>query len=448
MNELENNTTPNNQQNISNVSTDMNNNQNSYQASPTQEKKKGSSKVGVLIAILLILVLALIGVIATKFIFENQNSVKALVTNAFEYLEGNIKDYSKVSGTFDLKVNGNSTDNDANEIFAMLNKIDLEGTYGVDLDNKIISLDLKSNYDKEKLLNLNLYAENGIGYVYLEDIYDKYIKTDIENYNDVFKKTNKEDYKVILKSMNKAITKSLKDDYFETSKETVDGKKLTKTKLNLNTENQETLKNDILKSLLEDSEFLKSTATITEKTEDEIKENIQNEIDTKVEGSGATLTLYTEGNKFVKLELKQESGTIEITKESDGIYNYSITSNNETYSGTIKVTKQNENTTVSFSVKDSTNMSYEVTVTTSTQYNKEISKKSIDKSIDYKDLTDEDTSKIYSNILKSKGITNLLTDISKMTTSSATDTSNDYDSYFDDDNYFDDDEDYFDDYEF
>lgn len=444
MNELENNTTPNNQQNISNAPTGenyMNNNQNSYQASPTQEKKKGSSKVGVLIAILLILVLALIGVIATKFIFENQNPVKALVTNAFEYLEGNIKDYSKVSGTFALKVNGNSTDNDANEIFAMLNKIDLEGTYGVDLDNKIISLDLKSNYDKEKLLNLNLYAENGIGYVYLEDIYDKYIKTDIENYDDLFKKTNKEDYKVILKSMNKAITNSLKNDYFETSKETVDGKKLTKTKLNLSTENQETLKNDILKSLLEDSEFLKSTATITEKTEDEIKENIQNKIDTKVEGSGATLTLYTEGNKFVKLELKQENDTIEITKESNDVYNYSITSNNETYSGTIKVTKQNENTTVSFSVKDSTNMSYEVTVTTSTQYNKEISKKSIDKSIDYKDLTDEDTSKIYSNILKSKGITNLLTDFSKMTTTSATDTSNDYDSYFDD-------EDYFDDYEF
>ena len=439
MNELENNTTQNNQQNISNAPTAMDNNQNSYQAPTTQEKKKGNSKVGVLIAILLILVLALIGVIATKFIFENQNPVKALVTNTFEYLEGNIKDYSQVSGTFALKVNGNSNDNDANEIFAMLNKIDLEGTYGVDLDNKIISLDLKSNYDKEKLLNLNLYAENGIGYVYLEDIYDKYIKTDIENYDDMFKKTNKEDYKVILKSMNKAINKSLKDDYFETSKETVDGKKLTKTKLNLSTENQETLKNDILKSLLEDSEFLKSAATITEKTEDEIKENIQDEIDTKVESSGATLTIYTEGNKFVKLELKQESDTMEITKESDDVYNYSITSDNETYSGTLKVTKQNENTTVSFSIKDSANTSYEVTLTTSAQYNKEISKKSIDKSIDYKDLTDEDTSTIYSNILKNEGITNLLTDFSKMTTTLPTlGTSNDYDNNLDDDNYFDD----------
>ena len=129
---------------------------------------------------------------------------------------------------------------------------------------------------------------------------------------------------------------------------------------------------------------------------------------------------------------------MEITKESDYVYNYSITSDNETYSGTIKVTKQNENTTVSFSIKDSANTSYEVTLTTSAQYNKEISKKSIDKSIDYKDLTDEDTSTIYSNILKNEGITNLLTDFSKMTTTLPTlDTSNN-DSYLDDDNYFDD----------
>ena len=46
--------------------------------------------------------------------------------------------------------------------------------------------------------------------------------------------------------------------------------------------------------------------------------------------------------------------------------------------------------------------------------------KSIDKSIDYKDLTDEDTSTIYSNILKNEGITNLLTDFSKMTTTLST----------------------------
>ena len=130
---------------------------------------------------------------------------------------------------------------------------------------------------------------------------------------------------------------------------------------------------------------------------------------------------------------------MEITKESDKIYNYSITSDNETYSGTVKVTKQNENTTVSFSVKDNTNTSYEVTLTTRAQYNKEISKKSIDKSIDYKDLTDEDTATIYSNILKNEGITNLLTDFSKMTTTLPTlGTSNDYDNNLDDDNYFDD----------
>ena len=44
MNELENNTTQNNQQNISNAPTAMDNNQNSYQAPTTQERKKGKSR--------------------------------------------------------------------------------------------------------------------------------------------------------------------------------------------------------------------------------------------------------------------------------------------------------------------------------------------------------------------------------------------------------------------
>lgn len=224
MNELENNTTPNNQQNISNVPTDMNNNQNSYQAPPTQQKKE-DSKVGVLIAILFILLIALIGVIAVKILLGNQNQFKTLISNTFNYLENNIKDYSQTTGTFSLKVNGTSTDNDTNEKLNILSKIDIEGNYGVDLESKLVSLELKTNYDKEKLLNMNIYTQNGSGYIYLEDLYDKYIKTDIENYNDLFNNIDRAHYKTVLKSLNNAITDSLKDDYFKISKETLDGKK-------------------------------------------------------------------------------------------------------------------------------------------------------------------------------------------------------------------------------
>lgn len=451
MNELENNTTPNNQQNISNATTGenyMNNNQNSYQASPIQEKKKESSKVGVLIAILFILLIALIGVIAVKILLGNQNQFKTLISNTFNYLENNIKDYSQTTGTFSLKVNGTSTDNDTNEMLNILSKIDIEGNYGVDLESKLVSLELKTNYDKEKLLNMNIYTQNGSGYIYLEDLYDKYIKTDIENYDDLFNNIDKAHYKTILKSLNNAITDSLKDDYFKTSKETLDGKKVTKTKLLINNENYNTIKQDIINALLNDSDFMKSIAVISEKTEDEIKENMQNNIDTDAEyTNNVTLSLYTEKQNFVKLEVEVENdGKMELSKTNDNTYNYSLNTEETNVSGTIKLVIDNNNTEVSISVTDNENLSYEVKLT-NTNYDTKVTIPTISESVDYNDLTDEDMQQIQTKLFANNGLMKIITDISSINTSTTINESDfDYDdSYFDDYDY---DYDYEDDYEF
>lgn len=448
MNELENNTTPNNQQNISNVPTDMNNNQNSYQAPPTQQKKE-DSKVGVLIAILFILLIALIGVIAVKILLGNQNQFKTLISNTFNYLENNIKDYSQTTGTFSLKVNGTSTDNDTNEMLNILSKIDIEGNYGVDLESKLISLELKTNYDKEKLLNMNIYTQNGSGYIYLEDLYDKYIKTDIENYNDLFNNIDRAHYKTVLKSLNNAITDSLKDDYFKISKETLDGKKVTKTKLLINNENYNTIKQDIINALLNDSDFMKSIAVISGKTEDEIKENMQNNIDTDAEyTNNVTLSLYTENQNFVKLEVEvEDDGKMELSKTSDNTYNYSLNAEetNVSVSGTIKLVIDNNNTEVSISVTDNENLSYEVTLTNNANYDTKVTIPTISESVDYNDLTDEDMQQIQTKLFANNGLMKIITDISSINTSTTISKSDfDYDdSYFDEYDY-----DYEDDYEF
>lgn len=47
-------------------------------------------------------------------------------------------------------------------------------------------------------------------------------------------KSNINNYRVILNSVYNAVTKALKDDYFNTSRVTMDGKRLTKTVLNIN----------------------------------------------------------------------------------------------------------------------------------------------------------------------------------------------------------------------
>lgn len=424
MNELENNNTLDSSQKI-NDGQYINNAPNNNQTPKLKKVKKNNTKTGALVVILIILILALIGVITIKVIYDSQNQFKVLVTNTFGYLENNIQNYSKSTGTFSLKLNVSSSDKDVNELLKVFDKFDLEGEYGVDFDNRLMFLDLKSKYDNDKLINCNLYIEDRMSYTYLEDIYDKHIKSDLGETKDLFNKTNINDYKVILNSVYNAVTIALKDDYFETSRVTMDGKKLTKTVLNINAKNYETINKDILNTLLGDSNFLKSAANLTNRTEAEIKENIQYGLDTKFSGNDSTITLYTNNYKFYKLECKSKDSLIEITKEGEDTYNYNIvsgsstttnyeTSSSDNISGTVKISKENNNKVVSFSLTDENGFSYKMTLKTSVQYGKDVSKRNIESSINKEDLTDEDISNIYSNLLDQKGISNLLSEIYKI----------------------------------
>lgn len=424
MNGLENNNTLDSSQKI-NDGQYINNASNNNQTPKLKKVKKNNTKTGALVVILIILILALIGVITIKVIYDSQNQFKVLVTNTFGYLENNIQNYSKSTGTFSLKLNVSSSDKDVNELLKVFDKFDLEGEYGVDFDNRLMFLDLKSKYDNDKLINCNLYIEDRMSYTYLEDIYDKHIKSDLGETKDLFNKTNINDYKVILNSLYNAVTIALKDDYFESSRVTMDGKKLTKTVLNINAKNYETINKDILNTLLGDSNFLKSVSNVTSKTEDEIKKNIYDRLDAKFNGNDSTITLYTNNYKFYKLECKSKDSLIEITKEGEDTYNYNIvsgsstTTNNETsssdnISGTVKISKENNNKVVSFSLTDENGFSYKMTLKTSVQYGKDVSKRNIESSINKEDLTDEDISNIYSNLLDQKGISNLLSEIYKI----------------------------------
>lgn len=425
MNGLENNNTLDSSQKI-NDGQYINNAPNNNQTPKLEKVKKNNTKIGALVVILIILILALIGVITIKVIYDSQNQFKVLVTNTFGYLENNIQNYSKSTGTFSLKLNVSSSDKDVNELLKVFDKFDLEGEYGVDFDNKLMFLDLKSKYDNDKLINCNLYIEDRMSYTYLEDIYDKHIKSDLGETKDLFNKTNIDNYRVILNSVYDAVTKALKDDYFETSKVTMDGKKLTKTVLNITAKNYETINKDILNTLLGDSNFLKSVSSVTSKTEDEIKKNIYDRLDAKFSGSDLTVTLYTNNYKFYKLECKSEDSLIEITKEGEDTYNYNIvsifsttttnyeTSSSDNISGTVKISKENNNKVVSFSLTDENGFSYKMTLKTSVQYGKDVSKRNIESSINKEDLTNEDISNIYSNLLDQKGIRNLLFEIYKI----------------------------------
>lgn len=392
-----------------------------------KEPKQTKKGTGVLVAILIILIVALVGVLALHQYAESQNVFKVLIDNGFNYLEGNIKDSKSVSGTFSLKINGSSSDTSSNEIFEILNKVDLSGNYGIDYENKILSMDIKSNYDSKKLINANIYAEDSVGYIYLEDLYDKYIKTDLEDYDSMFENNN-QDIKVVITSIHKALNESLKDEYFTKTKETLDGKKVDKTTIILNKTNCENIKNDFINALLNDEEFINSFAKLSDNEATDVKEMLNDSLEEEIEDTEEiTASIYTNNNQFVKFEISDETDVISITKNGDN-YDYSIISEEYNYNGTVSVKEESNNTICIISLKDDNNNSFEITLTSSAKYDVAIDKKDVSNSINYEKITDDEMQDIYTKIMKQDGLLDFANDISMI---------DDTDTYIDTDYDFD-----------
>lgn len=434
MNEFEKNT-PSNSTNTSyndNASNINNNNINSSiplgeKTSPQKKEKKGNNKL-IIIAIILLLLLAATGVLVYCKLVNSKNIFKTLINDTFTYLEENINYSDTASGTFSLKVGGTSSDSPANNMLDIMSKLELSGNYGIDYKNKLMNIDIATKYENEKLVNASIYTENGNGYVGLEEIYDKYIKIPIENYDSIFNNIDKnDDYKVVFKSINKALTNSLKDEYFTKEKATVDSVKTTKTTLKLSEENYNSIKKEFINKLLNDNEFLKSFSSISEKSVDDIKTELNKSLE-EDDFEGVNISIYTKGlkNEFVKFEIADSTDSIVITKDND-TYNYELTEDKKvTYDGSLKITGDKNNATCTFTINDKKeNNTITLNFKSTTKYNTAISKVDVSNSIAYENITQEDTNNITTKILENKTIMKLIEDISKLSTNynSATNTS-------------------------
>ncbi len=397
------------------------NTQDSMTAINNLENKKGDSKkskpVGMLVALLIILVIALVGVVALHQMTGSENIFKTFINSSFDYLEGNLKESQNQKGTFTLKINGTSNDTDTTEILKVLSKIDVSGEYGIDYENKMVNINIESNYDHQKLLNMSLYGEESTIYIYLEDLYDQYLQTDMEEYDSLFESAqNQKDYKNILEGIRKAMVDSLKEEYFTTSTEEIDGKTVTKTTLTIDQDNYQTVEQDVTNTLLEDNDFIQSLANLSEKEESEIREVLNNlveetELSAELEET-IEISIYTSGQNFVRLEIKDAEDSITVTKNQTQ-YDYKIVSSTDgTYQGSITINQNDNNVSLTILVADETNEnSLEIIMTSTTEYDVDVEKQEITKFKNIDDLTTEETYDIYYKLLEQEGFTKLVADL-------------------------------------
>lgn len=368
---------------------------------------KGNSIVIVFSVILMIL---LVGISCYKIMFD-KNVFNILVNNSFDYLEKAIVDSKSISGNFTFKVNNNNGAND--NVYGIIDRVSLIGTYGIDYKNRIVNLDLKSKYDGNKLVNANLYIEDGNEYVFFEDVYDRYINISDNNFRVMLSNMDKKnDIKVMLDAIGDAVNSSLKKKYFKSSTERVDGKSLNKLVLNLSYNNYKEIKRSVCDKLVSNKKFLNSYSNIVNRSIADIRDMVNDEAYSDNGFYGGTISIYTTkgiSNEFIKMVIEKDDNKISITK-GNNTYNFEVVLDRKVvYDGEVKIINKDKVNVykVSFNDKE-TNNSIEFTINNYLKYNGAVKKINVSNSVNYDEITAQDKNNIYSKLTENDAVMEML----------------------------------------
>lgn len=379
------------------------NNPNNSSFEPEKKKKKNNILP---IAIIAIVLIAIGGLIAYKTLPMFQNKFKVMINETFKYLSSNIKEAENTTGSMTLQIKSNSSEPELKN----LEKLKLSADYAVDIKNKQMNIDIKSSYDNEPLLNASLYSKSPSMYISLEDLYSKIIEIPLgEEYDQIFnQENNQKEEKQILKSINKALDSSLKESYFTKAKDTVNNEKVDATTLTLNNDNYKKIKEDFINTLLKDKAFLKNSAKLSDKEVSDIETTLKETLDEEEALlTEIKLTVYTKGTNLRKIEIISEDTNISIISNKDQ-YDYTVKVGEDSITGVLKTTTTKTETTANLT------MTYEdVTfeINTTSKKGAGIKAKDTSNSINYEELTEEDTQEIALNLLQSKGLLKFLEDL-------------------------------------
>lgn len=357
--------------------------------------------VGGIVLFLVVLCISC-GLLYYRFIYS-RNGIQMLLDMAFDYVETYFINNDSIVGTFDLGMEVNSNNK---EVYNILNNLDVNGSYGIDYKNKIMNLDISSKYDNEELIDFNVYADNGRSYLYLNEVYDKYIDISNEEYGSYLDK-NISDYKSILSSFMIAFSDSVKEEYFKVEKEFVDGKKLKKTSLALTGDNYQEWINNFIGMLLNDKDFLEDCANVFDLTVEDIKIRLENILEYNYDGF--ELVIYTNRLKFVKLEVISDDDKVIVSKNNDE-YVYDIYNNDvNVISGTVKVISKENNNIILISYYDKDReLDMDITINTFIELNGKVERRDVSNSILVEDINGFDMLVMYGKFIKKGGAVKLI----------------------------------------
>lgn len=292
--------------------------------------KSGSSKNGLAVAIIGILVLLILGGLGIWYYTTNKADVMVnkIIDKVFDGVTFKNEENSEI--TYDLSLNIKS-ENLESEALDIINNTKVKGSIYINSKDKYTLINLGATYEDKELLSFDAYYNDNTIYLQEKSIYDKYVsinipeelQTEINNMYTI----NEKDINIVKKGIKNALKNALKEETFIKEKvdTNINGKntKANSLKLIINDENRKEILTKISKYLKDNDEFLDSMSNLTDSTSQEIFNSLESLTENYTNTyTTTTVILYTTGitNELSKVDIKSEQNEKEVSRvvcESD-----------------------------------------------------------------------------------------------------------------------------------
>lgn len=418
----------------------------------TEQPTKKKGKIIAAIIIVAVLVLAIIGgFVVYKLNTKPEKVFEKAIEKMFEMSE---KEQSR-AGRIELEMSAEleADDPEVNAVNEFLKVTKLKSITEIDLDKEILNETLIASYDGEEVINASALIQDETIYLYLKDIYNKYIEVndyyleglDLSTLFEASKETINED---LIEDIKQVLLDEIEDKEFEEEKVELNGKNAQKSTLKLTPKEAAKILVKVFEVIDEHEEIEElSEAIVVMKDElDKISEEADDE-------GYFEISIYTNGltNKFARAEFaminKQDNQAMAISwekkSENEMVISFLMNEDAAKIKGAtelfkITINEKDENNgeiIMKMNVDDEMSVSFKVKY--SVDYNAKIKEANTSNSIELDSLTEEDLNEMLTNIEENEIIYGLLEMMG------AFDTTDDYD--YDDYDY---DWDDYDDYEY
>lgn len=292
--------------------------------------KSGSSKNGLAVAIIGILVLLILGGLGIWYYTTNKADVmiNKIIDKVFDGVTFKNEENSEI--TYDLSLNIKS-ENLESEALDIINNTKIKGSIYINSKDKYTLINLGAIYEDKELLSFDAYYNDNTIYLQEKSIYDKYVsinipeelQTEINNMYTI----NEKDINIVKKGIKNALKNALKEETFIKEKvdTNINGKstKANSLKLIINDENRKEILTKISNYLKDNDEFLDSMSNLTDSTSQEIFNSLESLTENYTNTyTTTTIILYTTGitNELAKVDIKSEQNEKEVSRvvcESD-----------------------------------------------------------------------------------------------------------------------------------